>query len=281
MTTTPGAAPSGGPSAGADGPAERPALPARRPVTVRGTTLGGPRPAVVVPVTATEPDTLRAEAAAAAAARPDVVEWRADHLAAGVADPTAVARAALVVRDAVGDLPLLVTVRTTAEGGHADVEGDAYAAPLLAVLATGAADLLDVEVARDPATVRRLLDAAHAAGVPVVGSSHDFAGTPSRDALVGRLLAMADLGADVLKVAVTPHDPDDVLTLLAATLDASRRTDRPLVTMAMGPLGVVSRVGGGVFGSAATFGTVGAASAPGQVRLGALRAALDVVHGPA
>jgi 3-dehydroquinate dehydratase-1 len=76
-----------------------------------------------------------------------------------------------------------------------------------------------------------------------------------------------------------PASPEDVLTLLGATADYASRPDaRPAITMAMGPLGVVSRLAGETFGSALTFGTVGAASAPGQVDAGALRAALEVVH---
>jgi 3-dehydroquinate dehydratase-1 len=112
----------------------------------------------------------------------------------------------------------------------------------------------------------------------VVASQHDFDGTPAQDELVHRLLRMAEAGADVLKIAVMPDDAGDVLALLGATRDASLRTDRPLITMAMGPLGVASRVAGGVFGSAATFGTVGRASAPGQVAIEPLRAALDLLH---
>ena len=45
----------------------------------------------------------------------------------------------------------------------------------------------------------------------------------------------------------------------------------PLITMSMGALGMVSRVSGQVFGSAATFGSAGTASAPGQVPVVELR----------
>lgn len=262
--------------AAATPPSTRPSTPARTPVDVRGTRIGAGRPVVVVPLTSATPDALLADAAVVVAAGPDVVEWRVDHLADLA--PARVAATGTALAGALAGLPLLVTVRTAAEGGHADVDDAAYEALLLAALDAGIADLLDVEVGRDAGTVARLVARAHAAGVPVAGSSHDFAGTPPQDAIVATLLGMADAGADVLKVAVMPHDPGDVLTLLAATWEAARRTDRPLITMAMGELGVASRLAGGTFGSAATFGTVGAASAPGQVELGALRAALAVVH---
>lgn len=251
-------------------------VPPRTPVDARGVRLGTGRPVVIVPLTSATPTALLADARAVAAAGPDVVEWRVDHLDDAAPDTVVAAGHALVA--ALDGLPLLVTVRTAAEGGRAAVDDPAYEGLLLAVLAAGVPDLLDVEVGRDAGTVARLVARAHAAGVPVVGSSHDFAGTPEQDVIVARLLAMAQAGADVLKIAVMPRSPEDVLTLLAATCATARRTDRPLITMAMGELGVASRVAGGAFGSAATFGTVGAASAPGQVELGALRAALAVVH---
>lgn len=244
------------------------------PVTVRGATIGGGRPAVVVPLTGTDAAALRTEVAAALTAGPDVVEWRVDHLA----ERAEATRVAVALRADLGDVPLLVTVRTLPEGGHADVTDVEYLALLQELLGTGAVDLLDVEITRDAATVRTLVDLAHAAGVPVVASQHDFDGTPAQDELVRRLLHMADAGADVLKIAVMPQDAGDVLALLGATWEASHRTDRPLITMAMGPVGVASRIAGGVFGSAATFAAVGRASAPGQVGIAPLRAALDLLH---
>ena len=58
----------------------------------------------------------------------------------------------------------------------------------------------------------------------------------------------------------------------------SQQATRPLITMSMTATGVVSRLAGGTFGSCATFGTVGKASAPGQIPVAQLRAALAIVH---
>jgi len=90
---------------------------------------------------------------------------------------------------------------------------------------------------------------------------------------------MQALGADICKIAVMPRSAADVLTLLDATrIMHEEYADRPLITMSMGGLGVVSRIAGQVFGSAATFGMVGTASAPGQVDASELRALLDVLE---
>ncbi len=56
---------------------------------------------------------------------------------------------------------------------------------------------------------------------------------------------MQDLGADLPKIAVMPQSPQDVLTLLAATLTMKEKyATRPLITMSMGKSGGVSRVTG-------------------------------------
>ncbi len=58
----------------------------------------------------------------------------------------------------------------------------------------------------------------------------------------------------------------------------TKYADRPIITMSMAGLGVVSRLAGGVFGSALTFGAAKAASAPGQVPVEKLAQVLQVMH---
>ena len=71
----------------------------------------------------------------------------------------------------------------------------------------------------------------------------------------------------------------DVLTLLAATEEmVSVHADRPIITMSMAGAGVISRLCGEVFGSSLTFGSVGKASAPGQVAAKELANVLKLIH---
>ncbi len=58
---------------------------------------------------------------------------------------------------------------------------------------------------------------------------------------------MDDAGADILKIAVMPEKQEDVLTLLAATYEETKRTTHPVITMAMSGMGAVSRISGGDF----------------------------------
>jgi 3-dehydroquinate dehydratase-1 len=70
----------------------------------------------------------------------------------------------------------------------------------------------------------------------------------------------------------------DVLTLLAATAQADAKGRIPLISMAMGPLGSVTRMVGGVFGSSLSFAVGDTASAPGQIPIADLAAVYAVIR---
>ena len=83
----------------------------------------------------------------------------------------------------------------------------------------------------------------------------------------------------MLKIAVMPQSKADVLTLLSATEEmATNFADRPIITMSMAATGLISRLCGEVFGSAATFGAVDKASAPGQMNAKDLETILSLLH---
>ncbi len=235
-------------------------------------TPGAP-PAVIVPVFAGELAEILAQAAALPAGV-DVVEWRVDHLN-GHEDHERVRAAAREIAEALPGLPLLATVRTRPEGGRATMSDRDYVDLIATLAATEGVDMVDVEHARSRAV--QAVTAAHAGGAAVVVSMHELGDTPSAAMMRARLRAMAEAGGDIVKLAVTPHEESDVLALLEATSRWRREAEVPAITMAMGRLGVVTRLVGHLFGSAATFAAVGRESAPGQPDLADLRGVLDAV----
>lgn len=65
---------------------------------------------------------------------------------------------------------------------------------------------------------------------------------------------MQELGADLPKIAVMPQNEKDVLVLLEATNEMFKiYADRPIITMSMSGMGVISRLCGEIFGSALTL----------------------------
>jgi 3-dehydroquinate dehydratase I len=248
-------------------------------VRIGGVALGPGRPKVCVPLVGATVEALEAEARAVRPAVADLVELRIDRFAE-VGSSRAVERAIAAARGALDPaLPILLTCRSAREGGGADLPPGTLEDLTHLAARHGGVAAVDVEMDAVEGLAPRLAAAAHEHGRTVVMSFHDLEGTPARDEAVGRLVRQQELGADVVKLACTPRSPEDVLALLGATAEYAARPDaRPAVTMAMGPLGVVSRLAGEVFGSVLTFGTVGAASAPGQVDAARLRDALDLLH---
>ncbi|HVE53532.1 MAG TPA: type I 3-dehydroquinate dehydratase [Ramlibacter sp.] len=249
------------------------------PIVIRGRPLAGGRlPAVCAPLVAPDADALEAETAAVAALHPDLLEWRVDFFHS-LGDIPAVLAAGRRVRAAAQGLPILLTRRSQREGGQAIALDESQVAALYEALAgAGLADLLDWEMSGPAPELKRIRTLASAQDLPLVLSFHDFHRTPSDAELRERFARAHALGADVAKVAVMPQSMADVHRLLGATLQASCELAIPVISMAMGELGAVSRICGGVFGSALTFAVGGSASAPGQMPIADVRAALAVLQ---
>ena len=244
-------------------------------VTIRKVAIGAGRPKICVPLVASTKAELRKAAQELDGHPFDLVEWRIDFFEA-MRNRKAVQETVQELRNILGDIPLLATVRTLEEGGNQSITMEEYGEINRAVIATGLVDLIDVEVFRGDRLTETLVAAAHQAGVKVIGSNHHFDRTPPKEELIRRLRKMQELAVDVVKIAVMPHCERDVLTLLEATLSMKEQDfGTPVVSMAMGPLGVISRLTGAIFGSAMTFGTVGAASAPGQISADQLHMILE------
>lgn len=247
-------------------------------VKVRNVEIGSGVPKICVPIVGVTKEDILAEAKSFDNIPVDVVEWRVDWFE-NVFDFSKVKDTLRDLRAVLGDTPLLMTFRTSKEGGEKSIEIDDYAIFNIKVAETGYVDLIDVEVFTGDDVVKKVIAGVHNAGVKVIASNHDFNKTPDKDDIISRLRKMQDLGADILKIAVMPTNKKDVLTLLAATEEMySDYAERPIITMSMAGTGVISRLCGEVFGSSLTFGAAGKASAPGQMGVNDLSTVLALLH---
>ena len=273
----------------------------KRVIKVRNLELGSGRPKICIPVTAANREELAAQVERILDSPCDMVEWRAafferagcetgdtdvaakdtdgavknGDVAAKDTDGAVKTAASSVswileplafLRERLGEKALLFTFRTKEEGGECSISLDEYRRLNEAAAASGLADLIDVELNRGEELLQGLAAFAHQKGCLVVGSFHDFFGTPSGETLTELLRRMQSLGADVTKAAVMPCTDRDVMTLLDASLAMKEQyADRPYITMSMGARGGISRLCGMLTGSALTFATAGASSAPGQM----------------
>ena len=284
------------------------------PLTWGGRSIPAPGglPAVAVSLTGPSLAQARTQARSAIDAGADVLELRVDLLeeagALAAPDPLDAATVAAQVleclrglREAIDTIdgadagsPVLLTCRTAAEGGRAQLDDTAYGSLLRSVL-DGLTDwaperrpvAIDVEVQRG--CLPQVCTQAHGLGVDVVASFHDFETTPADEALEEVLARMAREGADLAKIAVWPTSADDVARLLGVCARATAGAGEaaalgvPVAAMSMGALGAVSRVAP-AFGSALTFAVVpdeqgqARASAPGQLPIQDVRRCLELLR---
>lgn len=244
-------------------------------ITIRGCHIGEGRPKVIIPIVEVSEPKILERALEFSKLRTDCVEWRVDWFEQ-CTKVHSVVSCLQKLRVALKDKLLLVTFRTKDEGGEVSLTHQEYLNFINTIINTDCADLIDIEFFTAGNDIRKLIDNAHSSGVLIVCSSHDFQRTPNENELVTRMIRMRQVGADLPKVAVMPHDDIDVLTLLSATvIMRNKHPDTPIITISMGKLGIASRLCGGTFGSAMTFASAGEPSAPGQVSLNVANLVFD------
>lgn len=244
---------------------------------VRDLVLGEGLPAICVPLTGETRKELLLQASWAVQAKADLVEWRADHFD-DLDDPGAMAAMLASLREAIGSLPLLFTVRTHPEGGELPYSAEEYERLLRWAVSQSEIDLIDIEFLHYDLDPSEWVDSARRSGMMTVASAHFFRGTPEKAELRQVFARGEQTGADILKVAAMPEKPKDVLRLMRVTQQVREETGRILITMSMGEMGKISRVSGALTGSAVTFGTAGPASAPGQIPAEELRMILHALQ---
>ena len=155
--------------------------------------------------------------------------------------------------------PLVFSCRLPAQGGLRALPVARRRRLLLEAVKRGY-DYVDVE--HDSGFTDVMIEKA---GRGLIVSHHDFEGLPEDlDRLYVRMTA---LGADIVKLAVTPHSVADVGRLWAFASSVQRMGGPPLVAIAMGPLGTLTRLLGGRFDAPLTYACpgTGQAVAPGQL----------------
>jgi len=247
-------------------------------VKVRNLEIGVELPKICVPIVDKTEGEILGSARKITETKADLVEWRVDWFDE-IFDFERVQEVLEKLREVVGERPILFTCRTSNEGGQISLTKEQYAKLNQYAIESGYIDLVDVEVFGYADVVEELVSYAHKHDVKVVGSNHDFNKTPAKEEIIRRLCHMQVVGADIPKIAVMPQTEADVLTLLGATKEMTvKYADRPIITMSMAGMGVVSRIAGEIFGSAVTFGAMHKASAPGQLEVQKLREILEILH---
>ncbi|MBT8507794.1 hypothetical protein AZH53_05100 [Methanomicrobiaceae archaeon CYW5] len=158
---------------------------------------------------------------------------------------------------------LIVTLRSKDEGGRFEGGGEEWMAAIS--VWTDTAAYIDVE-----RCFRQFADDLRVTGpVKIIASAH-LTGTPDPQELSSLEHDLREFG-DVPKIIVTPSSHEDVLSLLAFTLDAPK----PICTGAMGEGYRYARAMVALFGSDLIYCHFGTPTAPGQYHINTMKRLLE------
>ena len=219
---------------------------------------------LAAPITVTDPDAVDAAIELARAAQlqgADLVEWRVDTLADDAAGHASVVQ---LVQEA--PLPCIVTCRAAAEGGAFDGPEAHRVALLQALLDVEAAPRyldLEFDAWRADNALQGVASLLRAKGTALVLSHHDFARRPAN--LLRCIAEMGEADCDVIKVAWHVNAVREALECA----DVLASQPKPMIALAMGEAGLISRVMTGAWGGLLTFAALdgNAATASGQPTL--------------
>ena len=243
---------------------------------VRDLCIGEGKPKVCLPIVGKDDQEIINEIQSFEGLQYDLVELRIDFYQ-DIKDVKKVEQLLKKIRSML-QVPLLLTYRSLNEGGQISLSDEEYKRLVEVSCTSGCIDLIDIELMSGHALVYELVHMAHENQVFVVMSNHDFEKTPSLMDMKDRLEKMEILGADICKLAVMPQSYKDVISLLDVTIEMSNRLNRPIVTMAMGEVGKITRISGELTGSAITFASARHSSAPGQMNVIDMQMVLEAIH---
>lgn len=199
-----------------------------------------------------------------------LIEWRVDFWPdQGI---SALQQVNQILRHSFSKLPLLLTLRTTSEGGKLALNHADYTQQLALMSQQLDWDVLDVMPAQLVSVQRFRCELELAETQQLIYSRHILRPTDFKTDLT-ELTNLATIATeqDILKLAVVATQQQNALDLLNATLTTRLKYQQPLITMAMGIEGQITRQLGPLFGSNLSFGSLTTqGSAPGQLPLAQL-----------
>lgn len=156
-------------------------------------------------------------------------------------------------------LPVIATIRSEAESGRRNLKNAERLRIFKAIMPL--VDAVDIELSSKK-ILKDVIKEAHRFKKRAIVSYHDFRNTPAEGQLNAIIKNSRNAGGDIVKIATFAKDKRDIIRL--ATLTASHGN---IIIIAMGRLGIVSRLFFPMLGSLLTYCSVTKSSAPGQIRL--------------
>ncbi|MGV8907082.1 MAG: type I 3-dehydroquinate dehydratase [Acetobacterium sp.] len=220
-----------------------------------------------MPLISENDDGLFEEAEKAIVSQVDFLEWRRDYFRPGELlsfdEEMKILKKLKNLKNLKGSPGIIYTFRSHKEGG-------AYETPdhvrLSAIgFAVAMADYVDIELKSDPIFLKGVKEVLKNGCCGLILSHHQFKKTPNGKEIEEIYDVMEEQGADVLKLAVMPSSDEDMRQLIGASLKKNENTFKPIIAIAMGALGGITRVVPDLCGGSLTYVAGIGKTAPGQL----------------
>ena len=141
----------------------------------------------------------------------------------------------------------------------------------------GIADIIDID--SDNSQRIRLVNEARRKHTKTLISHHEFDRMPGKDEISEMYLKMEKNGGDILKIAAFAKNEIETYEMLEGAAQYSRlKKAKPIVAIAMGEEGQVSRICAGDFGSKLSYSCGSKPTAPGQFDAKKLSQYMDIYY---
>ncbi|MBD2846587.1 type I 3-dehydroquinate dehydratase [Paenibacillus sp. IB182496] len=225
---------------------------------VRSAQLGGGAYLLCVPLVSATREQLIADARAALAYRPDLLEWRADYQTC-YPQPAPIAETLATLRQIAGDTPILFTSRHAAEDGAQAISEEEKFRLLDEVSRTGMADLVDIELRYGDARITQWKERWSGTGLRLIVSAHNFKRGWRPERIQDILRKEQQAGADIVKLVTRVKHVRELAELAEAIQEARETFLRvPVIAGVVGSLSPMMRMMGDRLGSDLTFVSAGA-----------------------
>jgi len=251
----------------------------KRKVTVKGRIFGGEKVLICLPLLSNNIKDLLVEADEIIGLKADVIEWRVDYFSnLDYENNSELVCSMKSLKKITNDIPVIFTCRSYNEGGNKKIKEENRIRMIEKALETNLADIIDVEMENKKEFIEEIKILVKKHKKHLILSNHNFKETPDEEFIVNKIIEGERTGADIIKLAVMANSYGDVLKLFNATYKARRsKVKIPIITMAMGDYGKITRVFGGCFGVDMTFAAGKSVSAPGQMPVGKVRKILNLM----
>lgn len=156
---------------------------------------------------------------------------------------------------------LIATIRSQNEGGKRFIDDENRFSLFQKVIPH--VDIIDIELSSEK-LLTRLMPIIKKNNKLLLLSYHNFEETPKDSVIEEIFLRAKKRGADIVKIAVTAKDREDLIRMAQFTI---RHRKDNIITISMGENGKPSRLLFPVLGSLVTYASITETSAPGQFSL--------------